>query len=101
VHQCWGRNLLSLDENDAGVGVIKPSGSDMTVALIQGNQLLIKPPRGNELLGRYALSPDEFYERETDKELNDELSGKLAAFIQVAMQSLRDNRTGVPAQPSR
>jgi len=47
------------------------------------------------------LSPDEFYERETDKELNDELSGKLAAFIQVAMQSLRDNRTGVPAQPSR
>ena len=98
VHQCWGRNLLSLEENDPGIGVIKPSGSDMTVALIHGDQLLIKPPRGDELLGRYALSPNEFYARETDKEVNDELSDMLAAYIQVAMQSLRDNRTGIPAQ---
>lgn len=101
VHQCWGRDLLSLDENDPGVGVIKPSGSDQTVALIQGDQLLIKPPKGKGLLGRYALSPNELYQRETDKELNNELSGTLAAFIQSAMQSLRDNSAGVPPQQAQ
>lgn len=96
VHQCWGRNLLSLDEDDPGVGVIKPSGSDMTVALIHGDRLLIKPPGGKEQLGRYALSPNERYEPVTDDALKDELSGELAAFIQVALRSLRDNRTGIP-----
>ena len=101
VHQCWGRNLLSLADNDPGVGVIKPSGSDMTVALIRGDQLLIKPPKGKGLLGRYGLYPDEFYRRENDKALNAERSDELAAFIQSAMQSLRDNRTGVPMEAAQ
>ena len=101
VHQCWGRNLLSLDENDPGVGVIKPSGSDMTVALIRGDQVLIKPPKDKELLGRYGLYPDEFYRREEDHTRNKELSLELAAFIQSAIQSLRDNRTGVPPEQAQ
>ncbi|MGB5716561.1 MAG: sulfatase-like hydrolase/transferase, partial [Gammaproteobacteria bacterium] len=101
VHQCWGRNLLSLQDDDPGVGVIKPSGSDQTVALIRGDQLLVKPPGGKELLGRYALYPDEFYHLEEDNELNKELSAELAAFIQSALQSLRDNRSGVPPQQAQ
>ena len=101
VHQCWGRNLLSLQDNDQGLGVIKPSGSDMTVALLRGNQLLIKPPKGNELLGQYALYPDEAYRRENDNRLNQVLSSELAAFIQSGIQSLRDNRTGVPAKQAQ
>jgi phosphoglycerol transferase MdoB-like AlkP superfamily enzyme len=101
VHQCWGRNLLSLDENDPGVGVIKPSGSDMTVALIRGDQVLIKPPKDKELLGRYGLYPDEFYRREEDHTRNKELSLELAAFIQSAIQSLRENRTGVPPEQAQ
>ena len=32
THQCWGRGLLSLPAGDAGFGVVKPSGSDQTVA---------------------------------------------------------------------
>ena len=101
VHQCWGRNLLSLEDDDPGVGVIKPSGSDQTVALIRGDQLLVKPPGGKELLGRYALYPDEFYRLEEDNELNEELSAELAAFIQSAIQSLRDNRSGVPPEQAQ
>jgi len=101
VHQCWGRNLLSLEDDDPGVGVIKPSGSDQTVALIRGDQLLVKPPGGKELLGRYALYPDEFYRLEEDNELNEELSAELAAFIQSAIHSLRDNRSGVPPEQAQ
>ena len=101
VHQCWGRNLLSLEDDDPGVGVIKPSGSDQTVALIRGEQLLVKPPGGKELLGRYALYPDEFYRLEEDNELNEELSAELAAFIQSAIHSLRDNRSGVPPEQAQ
>jgi phosphoglycerol transferase MdoB-like AlkP superfamily enzyme len=101
VHQCWGRNLLSLEDNDPGVGVIKPSGSDLTLALIRGEQVLIKPPKGKELLGSYAFYPDEVYRQEQDEALNEELSTDLAAFIQSALQSLRGNRTGVPAQQAQ
>ena len=60
------------------------------MALIRGDRLLIKPPKGKGLPGRYALYPDEAYRREQDKELNTERSDELAAFIQSAMQSLRD-----------
>ena len=98
VHQCWGRNLLSLEDNDPGMGVVKPSGSDQTLALIRGEQLLIKPPKGKELLGHYAFYPDEFYRQENDDQLNEDLSSKLAAFIQSAIQSLRGNRTGIPRE---
>ena len=41
---------------------------------------------------------DEVYRREQDTRLNKALSGELAAFIQSAMHSLRDNRTGVPKE---
>ena len=42
-HQCWGRDLLALDERDPGFGIIKPSGSDQTVAMIRGEQILVQP----------------------------------------------------------
>jgi len=97
VHQCWGRNLLSLPEGDEGVGMIKPSGSDQTVALIRGDQLLVQLPQGPALLGRFKLSPEASYQSENNPVLNDALARELAAFIQTAIVSLRENRTGVPA----
>ncbi len=95
VHQCWGRNLLSLPEDDPGFGVIKPSGSDQTVALIRGDQILIKPPQGKAFLGRYNLYPDEHYQREDNEIIRDRLNRELAAFIQSAMQGLYENRVGL------
>ena len=96
VHQCWGRNLLSLPEGDPGLGVIKPSGSDQTVALIRGEQILVKPPAREAELGNYGLSPGEYYQHETDAQLTADYENQLGAFIQSALQGLRDNRLGVP-----
>ena len=35
--------LLTLPEGDKGSGVIKPSGSDQTVAIISDDHLLVQP----------------------------------------------------------
>ncbi len=95
VHQCWGRDLLSLPDNDPGLGVIKPSGSDQTVALIRGNRILIKPPHGEATLGQYELNPNEHYQREENEAMRDRLNTELAAFVQSAMQGLYEDRAGV------
>lgn len=96
VHQCWGRNLLSLPAGDPGIGVIKPSGSDITVAILRGDELLVKPPQGEAIPGRYTLYPDETYRRRKHMTSGQDLSERLSAYIQSAMHSLRENRTGIP-----
>ena len=100
VHQCWGRDLLALPENDAGLGVIKPSGSDHTVALLRGDRIVIKPPGGKARSGRYSLYPDEDYRRDKAARSDEKLAAELSAYIQVAMQALYANRTGLPATSS-
>lgn len=95
VHQCWGRDLLALPADDAGFGVIKPSGSDQTVALLRGDEVLVKPPQAAAQLGRYELSPQESYTPIPGDDatlLNDDLD----AYIQSAMRALVDNSTGLP-----
>jgi len=54
-HQCWGRDLLSLAADDPGFGIIKPSGSDQTVALIRGDRVLVQPKEQPARLYRYRL----------------------------------------------
>ena len=102
VHQCWGRDLLSLPGDDPGLGVIKPSGSDQTLALVRGNRILIKPPDGEAVSGRYGLYPDERYQREENAAARDKLGMELAAYVQSALQGLYENRTGTggAASPS-
>jgi len=96
MHQCWGRDLLALPENDPGLGIIKPSGSDHTVALLRGDRIVIKPPGGKARSGSYSLYPNEAYQPD-DAEHNDEKSAaELSAYIQVAMQALYANSTGLP-----
>ena len=96
VHQCWGRDLLALPETDAGLGIIKPSGSDHTVALLRGDRIVIKPPGGKARSGRYSLYPDEDYRRDKAAISDEKLAADLSAYIQVAMQALHANRTGLP-----
>jgi phosphoglycerol transferase MdoB-like AlkP superfamily enzyme len=96
VHQCWGRDLLALPENDPGLGMIKPSGSDQTVALMQGDRITIKPPGGKARSGHYSLYPDEYYLPGEVAQDGEKSAAELSAYIQVAMQSLKTNRTGLP-----
>ncbi len=98
VHQCWGRDLLSLAEDDPGVGVIKPSGSDATVALLRGDRITIKPPGGNAGSGSYSLYPQESYRPDESPADAGKSTAELSAFIQLAMQALHANRTGLPTQ---
>ncbi|MHC8406396.1 MULTISPECIES: LTA synthase family protein [unclassified Pseudomonas] len=95
IHQCWGRDLLNLPEGDKGFGVIKPSGSDQTVAYLTADRVLVLPKDMPPKLYQYELganpkgmvipaSPDE-----------DELKQKLESFIQTATKSLIDNTAGV------
>ncbi|WP_339733492.1 LTA synthase family protein [uncultured Pseudomonas sp.] len=93
--QCWGRDLLALDSADPGIGVIKPSGSDQTVALVSGSNLLIQPREGAPRLYNYKLHENAGIEPTDNAALQDHLLSRLQAFLQIATQSLLSNTAGV------
>lgn len=93
VHQCWGRDLLNLPEGDPGIGVIKPSGSDQTVAIVRGGHILVQPKDFAPSLYRYRLGARAGAEREAA--VDAQLARYLEAFLQTATDSLRRNTAGV------
>jgi len=93
-HQCWGRDLLALNERDHGFGLIKPSGSDQTVALIRGDRILVEPRHGAPVLYRYRLHEGAGAERLPDTDASQRLRRQLEAFVQVATRSLLDDTAG-------
>ncbi len=94
THQCWGRDLLALDSADNGFGVIKPSGSDQTVAIIADDKVLVQPPGQASSLFRYRLGGAGGAERLDDRPLSDSLRHRLEAYIQAATGSLLRNSAG-------
>ena len=117
-HQCWGRDLLSLAANDPGFGIIKPSGSDQTVAMIRGERLLVQPKDQPARLYRYRLGANPQGERLAPDSDAAQLQRQLEAYLQTATASLLANRSAdrereaapasvplasavVPAEPSK
>ncbi len=94
-HQCWGRDLLNLPEGDRGFGVIKPSGSDQTVAIISDNKIVVQSRSKAVKSYEYQLWTDPRAKELKQDEQEGELKKRLDAFIQVATRSLLDNTTGV------
>ncbi|KQQ62031.1 hypothetical protein ASF66_10035 [Pseudomonas sp. Leaf129] len=97
-HQCWGRDLLNLPAGDPGFAVIKPSGSEQTVAIVKGDRILVEPRDMDTRLYRYQLGR-EFGAQlipDTDANASDvpQLRAKLDSFIQTATKSLLDNTAG-------
>ncbi|MDG9924722.1 MULTISPECIES: LTA synthase family protein [unclassified Pseudomonas] len=92
--QCWGRDLLGLPEGDQGIGVIKPSGSDQTVAIVSGEKILVQPKDLPAKLYRYDLGARKAQVVQGDAQ-QPELQKRLEAFLQVATQSLLRNTAGV------
>lgn len=97
-HQCWGRDLLNLPAGDPGFAVIKPSGSEQTVAIVKGDRILVEPRDMDTRLYRYQLGR-EFGAQlipNTDANAADvpQLRAKLDSFIQTATKSLLDNTAG-------
>jgi phosphoglycerol transferase MdoB-like AlkP superfamily enzyme len=95
VHQCWGRDLLSLPEGDKGFGVIKPSGSEQTVAIVTGDRILIEPKDMEPKIYSYTLGTKPHAELIPDAPDVAELRKKLDSFLQTATKSLLDNTAGV------
>ncbi len=94
-HQCWGRDLLNLPEGDQGIGMVKPSGSDQNVFLIQGDRILIESKEAAPIMYRYQLGSEFSAERIENAEDKQLMVKKLEAFIQTATKSLLDNTAGV------
>jgi phosphoglycerol transferase MdoB-like AlkP superfamily enzyme len=95
LHQCWGRDLLNLPEGDKGFGVIKPSGSDQTVALLTGDRVLVLPKDMPAKLYQYELGATPKGEVILESADEAALKQKLESFIQIATKSLIDNTAGV------
>jgi len=94
-HQCWGRNIFSLEQSDPGFGVIKPSGSDQTVAFIRGDTLLVKQPNIEPKLGRYFLTPSPTYHTITEPQMKQKMEHELSSYIETALHALYENQTGL------
>jgi len=95
--QAWGRNLFSPTLTDQGFAVIKPSGSEEVVALIEGERLLMRAPKGQPQLFRYSL------ETATTTDLTagagEELrrmEKHLLAYVQTGILNLRGRKLGTP-----
>lgn len=93
-HQCWGRDLLSVPEGDPGVGVIKPSGGDQTVAIISGRKILVEPKGQKSRLYDFQLGSSRAVQVVEDEEQNEALREQLHAFLQISTQSLLNNQVG-------
>jgi phosphoglycerol transferase MdoB-like AlkP superfamily enzyme len=93
-HQCWGRDLLTLEADDRGFGIIKPSGSDQTVALIRNDQVLVQPKEQPARLYRYRLGRAPGGERIAPAADEGVLQRQLEAYLQTATASLLANRSG-------
>ncbi|MGV8844795.1 MAG: LTA synthase family protein [Pseudomonas sp.] len=93
-HQCWGRDLLNLPPGDQGIGVIKPSGGDQTVAIVTPTRILIQPKGFAPRLYDYQLGADPKAQR-VPGDSAPLLQQQLEAFLQTATKSLLDNTAGV------
>ncbi|AEF22057.1 LTA synthase family protein [Pseudomonas fulva] len=93
-HQCWGRDLLNLPEGDTGVGVIKPSGGDQTVAIVTADQILVQPKDFEPRMYRYQLGAKPTATR-IEGPVDETLKKRMEAFLQTATKSLLDNTAGV------
>lgn len=100
-HQCWGRDLLNLPEGDKGFAVIKPSGGEQVVAIIEGNRILIEPVDMPAKVLDYTLGATPGAELVEDAPDAESLKRKLDSFLQTATKSLLDNTAGVEASKNR
>lgn len=97
VHQCWGRDLLSLPAADRGFAVIKPSGSDRTTAMLRDDHILVRNEDGKELLYRYQLLPQTAavaLDDAANAAAKAALSRQLSAYVATAIRGLLADRTG-------
>ena len=98
-HQCWGRDLLALPPEDRGFGIIKPSGNDQTVAILNGDKIVVQSKSKALNSYTYRLWKNPGTELLNKDPQEDSLRQELDAYIQTATRSLLDNTTGLKIKP--
>ena len=93
-HACWGRNLLAANARDPGFAVIKPSGSDKTIAMISGNDVLVKAPDQEPRLFRYDFQAPPFSAQLDNAGKSSLLSLQMGSYLQTALAALSERRAG-------
>jgi phosphoglycerol transferase MdoB-like AlkP superfamily enzyme len=93
-HHCWGRDLLALAPDAPGIAMIKPSGTDHTTAIIEGDTILVQPPNATAHLYRYTTLPRLQAEPIAEPERQRVMQELMDAYIQTATRALLDNRVG-------
>lgn len=93
-HQCWGRDLLNLPEDDPGFGIIKPSGGEQIVAIVRDDRILVGSKTTEPKLYEYRLgsSPGAMVVENSPE--TSELMHTLDAYLQTATKSLLENTAG-------
>ncbi|MRI33017.1 hypothetical protein EOPP23_08480 [Endozoicomonas sp. OPT23] len=95
---CWGRNTLALPENDPGFAIVKPSGNDPLVAMIEGDKVMIKEPNLKpELFKNLDLGSQPSVtrvEKSADPETYKSMKERMSAYIQTALRSLNNKAVG-------
>jgi len=91
-HQCWGRDLLALPQDDPGFAVIKPSGSDRTMALINGDTMFIRPQHRDTQTLRFDLDQRTAQDLD-DAERSKTMAVELQAYVESALEALQQNNT--------
>tara|TARA_R110002072_G_scaffold64_13_gene466 strand:+ start:799 stop:2826 length:2028 start_codon:yes stop_codon:yes gene_type:complete len=93
-HQCWGRDLFNLPIDDAGFAIIKPSGSEPTMAMVSGNNILTYEPDSGSRLYQYELGPSAHANPEINGLRETEMRTSLQSYVQTALKGLESNRMG-------
>jgi len=93
-HQCWGRNLFSLPAGDKGFAIIKPSGSEPTMAMVRGNNIITYEPDSGSRLYQYELGPSAHANPEINVLTETDMRTSLQSYVQTALKGLEADRMG-------
>lgn len=93
VQQCWGRNLFNLDQDDEGFAIIKPSGGEPTMAIINGDKILTYDSEQGPNLYEYNVSMHPYAKKYAHPKTEKMLQHQLLSYVQTASNSLRENTT--------
>jgi phosphoglycerol transferase MdoB-like AlkP superfamily enzyme len=101
LHQSWGRNLFDPGLKDDGFAVVKPSGGEDMVALIEGDYVLIRESKGSTLLYRcdFGFPPRvELLPKGEAAERREAMLKELQAYVETGLLSLRGRKLSVPEE---
>jgi len=93
-HQCWGRDLFRLPDGDSGFAIIKPSGSEPTMAMVSGNNIMTYEPESGSNLYQYVLGPLAHVSSQVNLQKEADMKTSLLSYVQTALKGLEADRVG-------